>query len=221
MSDLTTKHETMQGGLIREVWEGREVPIPPKWVRDRNQLPKRYRFAVLAPETAGEYDPTVLEVAMRYAVAWPQVKAKGLWAIFTGDSGRGKTHAAAAIANEAQRLHGGTEGVSVEWLPVTCRLQELFDHRHFRRGEEYGALRRRLLGCDLLIVDDLLYAGQSAPVKEFLFGPYDDRYQKQKPIVTTMNADLTPEDWSAVDNVFNAAFRRRLQETAKGFTIVL
>lgn len=221
MSDLTTKYETMQGGLIRDKWEGREVSIPPKWVRDRNKLPKRYRYAVLAPATAAAYDPTLLEAAMRYAVGWPQVRAGGLWAIFTGSSGRGKTHAAAAIANDAHRIHGTVGGLTVEWLPVTWRLQELFDHRHFHRGKEYGALRRRVMGCDLLIVDDLLYAGQSAPVKEFLFGLYDYRYQEKKPIITTMNADLTPEDWSAVDNVFNAAFRRRLQETAKGFTIVL
>jgi DNA replication protein DnaC len=222
MDTVDRGYELIHGSEALPDWSDREeVPAPPKWVREHLRLPRRYQYATLANAVADDFNPVILSVARDYVegYCYGDVAYYGLGALLTGDSGQGKTWAAAAIVNEIVRTVG--QRVTVEWLPVAWRLQELFDYQRFGRQEEYFDLRKRLFNCDILVVDDLMHASQYAPVKEFLMGLYDYRHQQRKPVITTANA-IVPYvdddfDWSALEEAFNAPFVRRIVGDCSGF----
>lgn len=212
-------YEQIPGELVEVAYEGQIVPVPARWVRERVNLPERYKYASLHKDLAGGFKyPAVRQTAIDYVRNFDQVRLRGSWATFAGLSGSGKTWGSAAIANEVIMNWGVGEHLTVEYLAVAWMLQDLYDYRTFGQKEEYNAMRRRIFDCDLLIVDDLLHAGDFPLYKEFLFGLYDYRHQKKKPIVTSLNGILKKGDWSVVEQAFNGPFARRLASNSKGYT---
>lgn len=69
--------------------------------------------------------------------------------LFTGATGLGKTHLSLAIGAQAAR-----SGFGVVYDSAQNLLFKL-EKEHFNRSEKYDGAREAMLGCDLLIIDDL------------------------------------------------------------------
>lgn len=134
--------------------------------------------------------------------------------IFAGATGKGKTHYACAVANEIIHHWGKTSDVSVKFFNMNLHLPLLLDNRYFKRYDDYARTIRTLENCDLLIVDDLLHVANVEWAKEVLYRIYEARYSKELRTITTLNlnpfADGNDADWSAISNMFNDAFMRRV-----------
>lgn len=200
--------------------EGGRVVAPAPWVRDRVNLPPRYAEAILHPDVGDRYKPLLLQTAQDYVRAF-QPYGESPWLTLVGQSGTGKTHTAAAVANEIVANY--THGIqfTVCWLPVSWALGRLFNHRTFGQKEEFYALENKIMRSNLLVVDDLSHAAQFPMAKEYLWGVYDYRYQHQLPIVTTANAAVTADDWATFDAIMDPTFTRRVREQSRGFTCVV
>ena len=93
---------------------------------------------------------TVYKICCDYALNF---KKSSMNLLFRGGTGLGKTFLSACIAREVAK-----QGFSVVYETAVAALGA-FEEQHFARGgdaaEEAEALVRRMLDCDLLIVDDL------------------------------------------------------------------
>ena len=126
----------------------------------------------------------------------PQKERNGLFLI--GGYGTGKTHLAAAIAN--QLIQNGTPVICMTMIDLLARIRETFDSR----GEGTEAQVMRLYAdIPLLIIDDL---GSEQPTEwgcTTIFAIINARYEAYMPTIVTSNcgADelvqrMTPRDAS-------------------------
>ena len=124
----------------------------------------------------------------------PQKERNGLFLI--GGYGTGKTHLAAAIAN--QLIQNGTPVICMTMIDLLARIRETFDSR----GEGTEAQVMRLYAdVPLLIIDDL---GSEQPTEwgcTTIFSIINARYEAYMPTIVTSNcgADeliqrMTPRD---------------------------
>lgn len=99
--------------------------------------------------------------------------------LLAGDIGVGKTTLAIALAEESFERH--------KIIPMFVKYQSLFTLR-LGKTEEDATTWRRALDCDLLVIDDIIAAGELSDWKhETLYDIFDYRYTQEKPIVITTN----------------------------------
>ena len=128
-----------------------------------------------------------LEGAFREARRWAE--APQGWLVFLGESGRGKTHLAGAIANF--RLEAGD---TVCFANVPDLLDELRGTYAPDASERFDALLQRLRDVPVLILDDL-GAHQTTPwAQEKLYQILNDRYEGRMPTVVTTNTEMSRLD---------------------------
>ena len=155
------------GGVTREVLE-------------------RLSFDAFRPDGRGNLpaeQSSNLRTALRMARVYAE-QPEG-WITFTGETGRGKTHLAAAIARE--RLRAG-DGVYFAIVP------DLLDHLRASynpsSGDGYDALFDRVRNAGLLILDDLGAHSTTPWAEEKLYQIFAYRYVQRLPTVVTTNANL-------------------------------
>lgn len=125
-----------------------------------------------------------LATAKRFAERFkPGNTSEGL--VLVGPVGSGKTHLAAAIANDLLE-----RGVAVVFCPVPDMLADL--RAAVRDGREPEEVMDELRDAELLILDDLGAERVTDWVREQLFRLINYRYEQVLPIVATTN--LTPEE---------------------------
>ena len=147
-------------------------------------------FDNFRPKGRGNLDTTQatnLQAALRMARAYAD-KPEG-WIIFTGDTGRGKTHLAAAIARA--RLE---EGDGVYFAVVPDLLDHLRSSYNPARGDGYDALFDRVRNAGLLVLDDLGAHSTTPWAEEKLYQIFTYRYLQRLPTVVTTNADLMDKE---------------------------
>ena len=108
------------------------------------------------------------------------------WIVLYGESGTGKTHLAAAIAN--YRLESGDR---VAFATVPDLLDELRATFDPDSGERFDTLFRRLRDVDLLILDDLGAHQSSGWAQEKLYQLLNYRHLGRRPTVVTSDLELT------------------------------
>lgn len=143
-------------------------------------------FATFNPSLPGMREP--YEVAYAFAESFtdpaPGAPSPG-WLLLMGGVGAGKTHLAAAIAQECLAT-----GRSVYFAVVT----ELLDHLRsaFAPTSEitYDKLFDQIRAVDLLVLDDLGAENGTAWAIEKLFQLINHRYNLRIPMVITTNNDL-------------------------------
>lgn len=117
--------------------------------------------------------------------AWRFAENPDRWIFFEGSYGTGKTHLAAAIAN--QRLEMGDP-----ILFITA--PDLLDHLRGAFGPSsevaYDELFERIRKAPLLVLDDLGAENQTPWAMEKLYQLFNDRYRLRLPTVVTSNRDI-------------------------------
>ncbi len=138
-------------------------------------------------KTFESFNPNVPGVRGAYARAVEYAKRPQGWLIMFGNFGVGKTHLAAAIANEALRRH---------WRVLFAIVPDLLDHLRSTFGPssevQYDDRFETIRDVPLLVLDDLGTENTSPWAREKLFQIVNHRYNYALPTVITSNRK--PED---------------------------
>jgi DNA replication protein DnaC len=126
---------------------------------------------------------------------------RGLW--FFGNSGTGKTSLAMLISRTALESH---HSVAIYSLPkLLSRIRQTYDSEP--GGQSYMAFFERLASVDLLHLDDLGVEKQTEWVLEQLYALINERYERQRSLVVTTNA----EDHELEEQLGKRIFSRLVQ----------
>lgn len=150
---------------------------------DLSNLPPRFcgkTFAEFAAETPSQ--KLALDVAQSYAKAFPSMRENGTCLAFCGTAGTGKTHLAAAIADEVIRA-----GYWVRFTSVMRAVRSIKEtYRKDSEESEREALREFTQG-DLLILDEVGVQFGSDTEKLILFEIINTRYEHVRPTIVISN----------------------------------
>jgi DNA replication protein DnaC len=153
---------------------------------DYQELQRLSNLEAFADKTFESFDPTVPGVAEAYEAARSYAEHPEGWLLLTGNYGCGKTHLAAAIANEAVRHHMKTLFTVVPDLLDYLRASYAPDSR-VRFDERIEAVRTVFL----LILDDLGTENATPWASEKLYQIINYRYNYRLPTVITTNRELS------------------------------
>jgi DNA replication protein DnaC len=177
-------------------------------IRERNfaDLQRFSNLEALTHLSFDRFDPGLPGVANAYQAAREFAADPQGWLIFYGGYGAGKTHLAAAIANELVAQH---TRVLFQVVP------DLLDHLRsaFSPNSElrYDELFEAVKAVTVLILDDLAEESQTPWAKEKLFQLFNHRYNHRLPTVVTTNRPpeaIDPRIWS---RMFDATLSRTVQ----------
>lgn len=120
-----------------------------------------------------------------YAKAFRDAKLTGQGIVLMGERGTGKTHLAAAIANQLLE-----QLTTVIFQPVPKLIKRI--QSTYRRGseEQERDIIAALTTCDLLILDDVGAEKWSENREETLYNIVDERYRQLLPIIFTTNCSM-------------------------------
>lgn len=155
-------------GIIRHIDKHRHFSL----------LYHRMRFNAFSTDSPLPEEASNLKKALEFAQAWAADPVG--WLYIAGDFGSGKTHLAAAIAND---LHD--RGQEALFITVPNFLDYL--HRSFNPESRVRFDKRfdKIMNAPILILDDLRLASATAWTKEKLFQIIDYRYVARLPTVIT------------------------------------
>jgi DNA replication protein DnaC len=124
--------------------------------------------------------------------------------VLIGSKGTGKTHLAAAIAN--QRLQTGEDVVFIVVPDMLDRFRSSF---HPDSEERYDQLFERVQECSLLVLDDIGTQNPTPWTNEKLFQIVNHRYAMRLPTVFTTNQDPRQVDGRIISRADGRLFDRR------------
>lgn len=177
------EYEWVDGETFRPDLEGRTIPIPPKWVRDRVNLP--FPNATLSAAVEDFYDQKAREILVSYIKDWPSVLQYGKHLVIAGGGNyKARTWAASAVMNEIIMRYGATQDISAGWIG-NASLAYLMDARG-RKDESYHLIKNKVLRTRLLLVEDPSRNSMDQDVRFFLNALYEYRDDKKLPTITTL-----------------------------------
>jgi DNA replication protein DnaC len=122
-----------------------------------------------------------LDKCRRYVTAWPKMYADNIGLLLWGNTGNGKTFAAACIANA---LIDQSVSVLLTSFPrILANITGLF-------ADDRAEYIDSLSSYKLLVIDDLGAERQSEYSLEQVYSVIDIRYQSKKPLIVTTNLPL-------------------------------
>ncbi|MEA2482575.1 MAG: replication protein DnaC [Thermoleophilaceae bacterium] len=145
-------------------------------------IPKRFRGVGFDRQPIADMDPTLTREIRTFvrAIGDNLDKGKGLWLF--GDVGTGKTSLAMLVSKAA--LEAG-RSVAIYSMPrLLSDIKETYEDRSER---SYMQLFERLVGVDLLHIDDLGAEKRTEWVLEQLYSIINERWQEQRSVVVTTN----------------------------------
>jgi len=145
-------------------------------------IPKRFRGVGFDRQPIADMDPALTREIRLFVrdVDSNLAKGRGLWLF--GDVGTGKTSLAMLVSKAA--LEAG-RSVAIYSLPrLLSDIKETYEDRSER---SYMQLFERLVGVDLLHIDDLGAEKRTDWVLEQLYSIINERWQEQRSIIVTTN----------------------------------
>ena len=124
----------------------------------------------------------VIEKARRYVDKWPQMKADNIGLLFWGDTGNGKTYAAACIANAL--IDQRVPVLMTSFGKILTAVTGMFADDRVRYIDS-------LQEFPLLVLDDLGAERQSQFALETVYTVIDNRYKAKLPIIVTTNTPVS------------------------------
>lgn len=177
------------GGNVRLVWcqcacAAREYEAEKKARADRE---KRLRIETLRADgirdkslTACRFDKATMSDEIvkckRYADAWDDMRRENSGLLLWGNTGNGKTFAAACIANEL--IDRGIPAMITSFPRI---LNAGYDKQEIIKQVRY---------YPLLVIDDLGAERSSEYAMETVYTVIDERYKSKKPLIVTTNLTL-------------------------------
>lgn len=145
-------------------------------------------------------DTKIMRVARKYVDVFDQMAQDGKGLLLHGDTGTGKTFAAACVVNELiERGHPC----------MMTNISRIVNTVRGIRGDRQTYIDR-LARFDLLVVDDLGVESDVDFINEIALNVIDARYLARKPTIITTN--LTPEDMTAPTDIRKKRLYSRLYE---------
>jgi DNA replication protein DnaC len=145
-------------------------------------IPKRFRGVGFDRQPIADMDPALTREIRQFVrdVDGNLDKGRGLWLF--GDVGTGKTSLAMLVSKAA--LEAG-RSVAIYSMPrLLSDIKETYEDNSER---SYMQLFERLVGVDLLHIDDLGAEKRTDWVLEQLYSIINERWQEQRSIVVTTN----------------------------------
>jgi DNA replication protein DnaC len=159
---------------------------------DRRRADELLRLSALEAfrdRTFENFDPRVAGVGEAYELARQYARDPYGWLLLAGGYGSGKTHLAAAIANETVRSRSQV---------LFAVVPDLLDHLRATFGPgspvQYDELFEGVRTSGLLVLDDLGTESATPWAQEKLFQIINYRYNYQMPTVVTTNRRLDALD---------------------------
>jgi hypothetical protein len=195
VSEYPIGYEYVPGERIALSWSGETIPVPPKWVQDRSDVPQRMKLACLSADLKDAFPKGVRAILVDYVKQWPQVKESGTDLVITGRvPNHRRLWAGSAVLNEVVMRYSNVMGVSVAWL-ANRGLHWMMDAK-VKHMESYNSMRNRLLNSSLLLVEDLYLLPPSSDHWWFMNALYQHRFDNKLPTITTLNTRIENGDWS-------------------------
>ena len=145
------------------------------------RIPRRYEHCTLSSYEV--HDPShekACAIASDWVDRWPLVD-HGL--LFLGRPGTGKTHLVVGMARELARVKGARV-LFYEQRELLKELQATFDSAN---GRTESDVFRPIVGCDVLILDDLGAGRTTAWSRDVLHDVLVQRYNDKTPLLLTSN----------------------------------
>ena len=172
----------------------------------------RYTFDQFTAAPSWLSAPSQETLRRAYDAAYAFAQQPEGWLVITGSYGCGKTHLAAAIAND--RLDRGQPAIFVV-------VPDLLDHLRTTFGPNsevhYDEMFEQVRSTWLLILDDLGSQSATPWAQENLFQLLNHRYNAQLPTVVTTNQRLEDLDQRLRSRLLDINLVQRLHITAPDF----
>jgi DNA replication protein DnaC len=145
-------------------------------------IPKRFRGVGFERQPIADMDPALTrEIRQFVRDINPNLdKGRGLWLF--GDVGTGKTSLAMLVSKAALEA-----GRSVAIYSMPRLLSDIKETYEDRSEQSYMELFERVVGVDLLHIDDLGAEKRTDWVLEQLYSIINERWQEQRSIIVTTN----------------------------------
>lgn len=183
-------------------------------------VPKRFTDASIFDWSEDNLFRILLE---NYLNGFDDYSNTGRAPFLIGNSGTGKSHAAAALLNSIAL--GSSSAVTVGWFPASEAFNRWLDYRDMRNTEAYNKLHCGLMNTDVIVLDDITTLRDAPRLKEYFWMIFEGRYMAQKPTIMTANFRLQEDEdidrfWDNITAYFGPPFVRRVRETAEGLTLI-
>jgi hypothetical protein len=214
MAEFPAEYERVDGAEINPRLDARKnVPVPPKWVRDRVSVPHDCEWATLSNELLDFYPPHIRDCLVKYVKDWRVNQRVGDSVLINGPASyRTRIWAAAAVVNEVVMRYSQFGNISTKWINVGMIKRLVMMDK--RKDPEYPAYWNQFLNAGLLLVIDPSRAITYDWIH--LETLYENRLEKRLPTITTFTTPVLQKDWTHVREILGDFITDALAETTKG-----
>jgi len=185
------------------------------------EIPRRFEDASIYDWSEGHVLRKTMET---YLVNFHELSLEGKAPVFLGNSGVGKSRAAAALLNAIDISSSGK--VTTAWFSVSESLNILLDYRDMKISSGYANIYSGMISSDVIVFDDFSTLRDSPRLKEYFWMIVENRYTNKRPTIFTGNFFLgdthNQEDfWRNMALNFSLPFVRRIREIGQNLTVIL